>query len=213
MPENLTTFAPNRLPLTDYLSVETHEIVKHNAQALFLGATDGALTTDETISAGHKHASGATRLAWKQLHTFQLFNSEGAVVGTAPEECFDACLISSTSSVELAGLHLFISAADAAILIPRVRVSNDNSATTTCTITLDFYEPDGTTLVLSTTIVFTTATLRDRVWIDGAAIDVDAGAVDVDHADRIPLLCFVSGVLAADTEDVAVHEIAFGVTP
>jgi len=214
MPENLTTFAPNRLPLTGYLDVETHEVCKHNAQALFLGATGDTLAADETISAGHKHEDATTRLAWRQICTHLLHNSGASAIGVAPEECYDAVIIDGTSSIELASVRLWLTAAELVDVIPRLRVSNDNSATTNCTVTFAFYEPgDLTTPVLSYNLVFSTATLRTRAWVNGVTQDLTGAGADSDVSTRYPVICLVTGVLAADTEDVAIHEISFGVTP
>jgi len=215
MPENLTTFAPNRLPLTGYLDVETHEVCKHNAQALYLGATGDTLAADETISAGHKHEDAATRLTWRQIATFPLHNDGASSVGTAPDECYDAVIIDNAVNVNMATCRLWLTAAELVDVIPRVRVSNDNSATTNCTVTFDFYlTTDFTAAVLSYALVFSTATLRNRVWVDGVTQDL-TGLLDPDPdvATRYPVVCFVRGALAADVEDVAVHEVSFGVTP
>lgn len=214
MPENLTTFAPNRLPLTGYLDVETHEVCKHNAQALYLGATGDTLAADETISAGHTHEDTATRLAWKQIATFPLHNQQATAVGTAPDERYDAAIVSSASAVPLAWVRLWLTAAELVDVIPRLRVSNDNSATTNCTVAFTFYDPtDLTTPIVSYNLVFSTATSRDWGWVDGVTQDLTGMGADPDVPTRYPVLCYVTGVLAADIEDVAIHEINFGVTP
>ena len=214
MPENLTTFAPNRLPLTGYLDVETHEVCKHNAQAIYLGATGDTLAADETISAGHKHEDATTRLAWRQIATFVMLHNGGFGIGTAPDEWVDSVMVDSASSINLAGLRLWLTPAELVDVIPRLRVSNDNSATTNCTVTFDFYDPtDLTTVVLSYALVFSTATLRDRVWVNGVTQDLTGLGADPDVSTRYPTVCLVRGILAAATESVAIHEISFGVTP
>lgn len=216
LPENLTTFAPNRMPLTGYFDAEILEVAKNNLQALVAGAIGDNLTADLTVTEGHKHDNDAHRLLWRQLASFPLLNNCSPTFppfGTAPDEVFDSVAIDDNSDLDLAVLCLLVTAADAAVLIPRVKVSNDNSATTDCNITLSFYETDCTTLVATQTITISTATARDRVWVDGSAIDCSGGAADVDLPSHVPLVVFVTGALDADTEDVALHEIAFGVTP
>lgn len=216
MPENLTTFAPNRMPLTSFFDVEFIEIAKNNLQALVLGASGANFTSDLSVSEGHKHEVDADRIRWRQLASFPLLNNGSPTFppfGTAPDEVVDSVLINDITDIELAVLCLFVSAADAAVLVPRVKLSNDNSATTDCSITLNFYEADCTTFVATTTITVSTATARNRVWVDGTTVDCSAAAVDVDLPSRLPLVVFVSAALVADVEDVALHEIAFGVTP
>ncbi len=214
MPENLTTLAPNRLPLTGYLDVDTHEVCKHNAQALFLGATGDTLAADETITEGHKHEDATTRIAWRQICTHLLHNNWGGGIGTSPDECQDAALIDAATALQLGWVRLWLTAAELEDVIPRLRVSNDNSATTNCTVAFVFYDPtDLTTPIVSYNLVFSTATLRNRAWVNGVTQDLTGAGADPDVATRYPIVCHVTGTLAAATEPVAIHEISFGVTP
>lgn len=216
LPVNLTTFAPNRLGATSFFASEILEVAKNNAEALVLGATGANLTVDLTVTAGHTHEGADTRLAWRQIATHPFVNNGAATIGSAPDECVDAMIVDGTATVELASIRLWLTATEAADVIPRVRASNDNSATTNCTLTFDFYDlSDLTTPVLSYNLVFSTATLRDRAWVDGVTQDLIAAGVaaDADVSTRYPCICLVSAALTADIEDVAIHEISFGVTP
>lgn len=213
IPVSLTTLAPNRIPTTGFLDSELLEVCKLNAQALVLGATGVNHSADLTVSAGHTHNTPSTRLAWRQIASHLFVNNEGFTVGAAPAECYDATLVSLASTIEIAALRLWVNALELADIIPRVRVSNDNSATATCEINFDFYEADGLTLLRNYTISFDTSTARSREWIDGVSQDLSGATADTDVPTRYPLLVFVSAQLDAAIESVALHEIAFGVTP
>lgn len=210
--EKLTTWPPNKLPATAFLDSEVLRVAKQNTQAIVLGATGFQLTTDLTVTEGHKHETSTTRLSWRQIATHVLLNHGADSIGAAPDECWDAVLIDGTSPIELASIRLWLTEAEASDLIPRVRVSNDNSAIADCTLTFDFYDLD---LVLFTTydLTFSTATLRNREWVDGVAQDFSAASADAVVTTRYPLICLVSGYLDTAVEFVAIHEIAFGVTP
>ena len=212
LPETLTTFAANRHGPLQFLSSELLEVAKNNAQALALGATGANMTADLTVSAGHTHESADTRLSWRQICTHPLHNNEANSIGAAPDECYDAVLIDSTTPINLASVRLWLSAVEAGDVIPRLRASNDNSATTDCTVTFTFYDLSFS-VIATYNLVFSTATLRDRVWVDGVTQDLSAAPVDVDVATRQPVIVYVSGALTAATENVAIHEISFGVTP
>lgn len=212
---DLTTFADNRSPVGGFFESEIMEVCRDNAAAIVLGATGAAHTADLAVSAGHKHDSTDTRLAWKQIATHLLGPSSASVgaFGTAPDETVDAVIIDSATTADFAVLRLWLTATEVADVIPRVRVSNDNSATTNCNIYFDFYESDGTTAIASYTLTFSTATARDRVWVNGVTQDLSAATADADVSTRYPVLVFVSADLDAATEPVALHEISFGVTP
>lgn len=62
------------------------EISRRNAEAIYRGATGEDLDSDTTISAGHAHDAGPSRIDWHQLGAWQLEedwdddNREGAMV-------------------------------------------------------------------------------------------------------------------------------------
>lgn len=214
MSEALTTHAPNRLPLTSFFSNDILEVSKYNTQALFLGLTGTSFTTDETITGGHVHDDADSRLKWKQLYSYPLSNNGAGSIGAAPSEAWDALLIDQTSFTRVLACRLFVSLTDAAIIVPRVKVSNDNSAVTTCRLRFEFFEPtDLTTAVVTLNATFSTVTARTRLWIDLTAQDLSALTPDPDWPQRLPIVCLVSAKVDAATEFVALHEIAFGVTP
>lgn len=213
----LTTWAPNRLPPTSFFDLGILEVSANNNKSLVLGATSDLFTSDLTVTAGHLHTSADTRLKWRQIATFPMVNNGNTFppsVGSAPDECIDSWIVTDAGAVrEKCILRLFLNAYELGDLIPRVRVSNDNSATTNCNIKFDFYELDLTTLIATYTLTFSTATLRDRDWVDGVTQDLTGATVDADVAGWYPLIVVISASLDAATEPVAVHEIAFGVNP
>jgi hypothetical protein len=211
--EHVTTFPPNWLPLTGFFDAGIFEVCRNNLGALVLGATGDKHTADLTVSAGHKHDGLYSRLRWRQIASFPFVNNGQAVasVGAAPDECYDALVLNSATTQVLAQCRFWGARIDVERIIPRLRVSNDNSATNTVTLTLDFYEPDLSTLVASMTIVFDTSVVRARQWIDGAVVDLTAASADADVSDRRPLIVRLSGIQSAATEPVAIHELAFGV--
>jgi len=213
MSEPLTTYAPNHLALTSFYESGILEVSKYNTQALYLGLTGLNFTTDETITVGHKHDDEDSRLSWHQVATFPLLNQGAPTIIAAPDEAYDAVQIDTTGFVVLAVLRLFVSPIEASQIVPRIKVSNDNSAIVNCTIKMDFYELDFSTLLLTQSVVFSTLSARNRVWIDNLAVDLSAASPDVDWPEKLPIVCVVSGKLAAATEFVALHEVAFGVTP
>ncbi len=214
MSEALTTHAPNRMPATSFFNSDILEVCKNNTQAQVLGLTGVAFTTNLTVTEGHTHDTADNRIKWKQLYSFPLLNNgAGSSVGVAPNECNDALLINQTSFTLVAICRLFVSSIDATQIIPRFKVSNDNSAVTTCRITIDFYENNMTTLIGTQTNTFSTVAARNRVWLDGIAIDLSAAAADPTWPTRYPIICVVTAKVDALTELVALHEVAFGVTP
>jgi len=215
--EALTTWAPNRLPPTSFFDLGILEVSANNNKSIVLGATAALFTADLTVSAGHNHVSSTTRIKWRQIASFPMLNNADAfppAVGSAPNEAFDSWIVNAAGPVrEKCTLRLFLNAYELTDLIPRVRASNDNSATTNCNIQFDFYQLDLTTLVATYTLTFSTATLRDRAWVDGVTQDLTGAAQDATIAGWYPLVVVISANLDAATEPVAIHEIAFGVTP
>lgn len=214
-PESLVTFASNRNPVGGFFESEILDICRGNAAALVLGATAANHTTDLTVTAGHRHDSADSRLAWRQIATHIMGPTDSGYgsFGASPDETVDSVVISSATTADVAVLRLWLTATEVADVIPRVRVSNDNSATTNCNLYFDFYEADGATSLGSYTLTFSTATLRDRAWVNGATQDLSVATVDADVSTRYPVLVVVSADLDAATEPVALHEISFGVTP
>ncbi len=208
----LITFAANRLPLTGFFDSSVAETYQQNALALVLGATGVPHTGDLTINAGHKHDTVAGRIKWRQLHSYLFHNEGGIAVLTEPELCRDATPILSVVSRDLGLCRVWCSLVDAVTLVPRIRVSNANALTVTCTVTISYCRADTMAVIASQTIVFTTATARNRQWIEGAPINIyDASLVDVDFASRVHPAVTIEGVLSAATEFVALHEIVWGV--
>lgn len=217
--EWLTTHAPNTLSLTSFFSGNLFQIARDNIAAIVLALTAARHTADLAVTAGHKHDAILTRIMWKQLATFH-FHDAGdnaaagsglSPVGTPPNECIDAIVLSSAAAQALAYCRFWAQPVDSARIIPRIRVSNDNSATTDCTITLSFYDRD-MNFVSFRAITFSTDTLRNRVWIEMDAINLSGlGIADPDQATRQHFIVKVTGQLAADTEDVALHELQLGV--
>src|SRR5436190_6592129 len=126
--EQLTTLAPNRMPSTGFFDAEYLELEGNNARALVLGLTGVDFTTNLSVTAGHKHDDSDSRITWKQIWTFLLSNGgAGAAVGAAPSECYDAALIQETSFIKIARGRVFLAPIEASQILPRIRVSNDNS--------------------------------------------------------------------------------------
>lgn len=214
MSESLTTHAPNRLPSTSFFNNDILEVCKNNTQASFLGLTGTNFTADEVVTLGHTHDTADNRITWKLLYSFPLCNNgAGPSVGGAGNECNDALLINHTSFTLVAICRLFLSSIDASQIESHFKVSNDNSAITTCRVRFDYYETDMTTLIATQTATFSTITANNRQWLDNLAVDLSAGAVDPTWPQRIPVICMVFAKMDALTELVALHEIAFGVTP
>ena len=210
--EYLTTFAPNTLPLTSFFSSNLFEIARNNAAAAVLALTAAKHTADLAVSEGHLHDGLYSRLAWRQIAQWSFASIDGATIGTAPDECYDAMRLSSASDVRMLWSRFWASPVDMARVIPRVRVSNDNSATNTTTLTLEFYESsDLMTVFASRVISFSTATARNRQWLEGAPIDLSGGPTDGDQGRRILFLVSVVGVQGAANEPVALHEVQLGV--
>lgn len=211
--EYLTTFPPNWLPLTGFFDASIFEVARNNLGALVLGATGDKHTADLSVSAGHKHDGLYSRLRWRQIASFPFVNNGQAVasVGAAPDECYDALVLNSATTVVLAQCRFWVSAIDAPRFVPRVRISNDNSVTVTVTLTLEYYRPSDMTLLGSQTITFDTSVVRNRQWVDGTVIGATIGGADPDVASRYIHLVRLSGIQSAATEAVAIHELAFGV--
>jgi hypothetical protein len=212
MPELLSTFPPNALTLTDYFSSSVLEVMKHNAQALVLGATGLDFTVDLVITEGHKHDAIESRLSWRQLQTYLFVNNVGGVVGASPDECLDALAVAETAETDLARVRLWVPTLEAPGIIPRVRVSCEANPGETGTLTLYFLELDGSSIT-STTILVPQDTALDRAWVDGSPVDLSGLTVDVDFPARIPALVRVTGAVSDTSTPLALHELAFGVTP
>lgn len=214
--EALTTWAPNRLPPTAFFDLGIFEIAANNNKSIVLGATAALFTADLTVTVGHNHRTDDTRLKWRQIATFPMVNNGDTFppsVGSAPDECIDSWIVSNSGTVrEKCTLRLFLNAYELTDLIPRVRVSNDNSATTNCNVRFEFFDVDMVSLT-AYTLTFSTATLRDRVWVDGVTQDLTGANEDADVAGWYSVIVLVSASLDAATENVAIHEIAFGVNP
>ena len=208
--EKLTTYAANALPLTSFFDQNVLERCKNNAQALVLGATGAALTTDLTVSAGHKHDTSAGKIIWRQICAYPFFNNGAASIGAAPDECYDALKINATSETDYARLRLWLTAGQAATLTARVRVSHANHADT-CTVKLYLYTLAGTGSTTKSKAI-SQASVRAREWVDFAAVDVSAYTVDATWGARIPLLVLLTGIVTTGANAVALHEIAFGFT-
>lgn len=208
--DNLTTFAPNALPLTGYFDASIIERARDNAAALVLGATGAKHTGDLVGTEGHTHDSIYSRCAWKQIATFLFVNFAASSIGSSPDECQDALLI-NTASDNLARGRFWCSKVDAARLIPRFRISNGNAINVSVSLIFDFYEPSTMNLISSNSLVLSTATTRNRVWVEAPPVDLSAAAADPTIASRIPVIVHLIGALTPATEFVALHEFELGV--
>lgn len=211
--EYLSTFAPNTLGLTSFLSSGLIKTIRDNLAAIVLGATGAKHTADLTVSAGHKHDGVLTRLSrWRQIASWQFSNQAGSVVGSSPDECYDAFAFTSTSSVTKAHGRFWAQSIDAARIIPRIKVSHGNGTTLTCQVTVAFYRPDTMASLATQNITVTTEGVRNRQWMSGVAVDLSAAPADSDQSGRIPIVWRISGrLVASSAEPVAVHELQMGV--
>ena len=211
--EYLTTFAPNTLPLTGFFDSSIVEKARNNAAALVLALTAAKHTADLAVTAGHRHDALYTRLWWRQIAQWTFAGYSGVNVGPLPGELYGFLGLNSVATVTLAFTRGWAQPVDMSRVVPRIRITNDNSATNTTTITLEFYNPSTLALLTSTTIVFSTAVARTKAWLEALPIDLSAGLADPGTASRIPLLVKIKGAQSAANEPVGIHELQLGVLP
>ncbi len=206
--ERITTFAPNLLAVTDYYSSLIPELAQRNAQALVFGSLGYTFTQDQEVVVGHRHDTVATRIRWRQLSNVLFFNNGASSIGAAPDECYDALLISEAGATEKAWTRLLLSYVDAAAVLPRVRLSHA-AGPTSITVTLDYYS-EAAVLFTSTSNVISTAAVRSRAWADLTSVNLAAMAPD-EARQRIPVIVRLSASRVAAGDNTALHELAFGV--
>ncbi len=211
--ELLTTFPPNTLALTGFFDSTIPEIAKHNAQALVKGASADSLTADQSVTAGHKHeGTHEAVLRWRQLASY-IF-ATNSQYPTIPAETYpvDAIALYSATEQKLAMGVLWIGEEEAASVVPRVRVSFDNDVSCNAYLLLRYYDRERT-LFLTTAPAFSflTDVVEERVWHEGDAVDLRAALADAAVPSRKMIVWELTGYLVPSTEQIAIHELSFGV--
>lgn len=211
--ESITTFAPNQLPLTGFFDSSILEIAKLNAQALVKGASAESLTSDLTVTEGHRHeGTHEAVLRWRQIVSMLFVNHGAAPILDAPDQANDALMITEIVETDFAMGFAWLSSEEAASIIPRVRVSTDGTATVTAWIALRFYTLAGTLFkTIWPAFIVSTDTLQDRVWYEGDPIDLRDATADATVTERYPVLVKISGILSSADAALALHELSLGV--
>lgn len=207
--ELLTTFPPNWLPLTGWYDSQILEIAKHNTQALVFGGRGEVMTEDVIVSTGHRHDTVQSWLSWKQIANVLFQNFGASSVGSSPDECVDAMGITADATeTDMSWQRLHLLPIEAKAITARIRVSHD-AGTVNAVVTLYYYDT-AMNFIKASVLPVTVDTAENRVWYYFDTVDLSM--LPDDFSGKRPVLVRLTGFKDAGTEDIAIHELGFGVT-
>jgi hypothetical protein len=193
-------------PFGSYLA----EISRRNAEAIYTGATGEDLDADTTITEGHKHDTGPSRVEWCQLGSW-------APCSDTEDNNREGLYVTATSQTDYLMVPIYWPMDGASPVFSRlrtrVRVSNpatSYSTYTTLYLAASFYR-SGDSLVSLTPIspwALAIQSLSTRTysneWVAGP--DIELSVSDLDTADGVIWMALSASVTTAG-DKATLHEI------